>query len=308
MKLERILNNLGSLEKNSFIKIVDNIIESKPINFKAIEAILIGSDKGLKSADSLNISKIFALIENEFIDLVKKEFVDTSSQLDILLDIIIKDGGCILKRDWFLHLYESELKNLNHKIKALVIELENEKSEITIDRKRDYRIYKSCLECAYKNDSKNNRDFKITDDELSILLTLSNELDFSQEEIKLLNRMIVPIRKSEIDTIIDSLKNFGLIFYSKKLNTIYVADEIVSLLRKVRGKEIADKYFRRILRLLKEPQINLICKKHNIDRKLSISEKIKEILNVGVSFKNVLLYEIYKEGTTLTLPQSVDSD
>ncbi len=36
MKLEKILNNLNSLEKNSFIKIIDNIIVNEPTNSKAI--------------------------------------------------------------------------------------------------------------------------------------------------------------------------------------------------------------------------------------------------------------------------------
>jgi len=68
----------------------------------------------------------------------------------------------------------------------------------------------------------------------------------------------------------------------------YIADEIVRLLRKIRGKEVADKFFNRVLRLIKEPQLNLIAKKHNIDKSLSIDAKIKEILNVGVSFTNAL--------------------
>ena len=44
------------------------------------------------------------------------------------------------------------------------------------------------------------------------------------------------------------------------------------------AKEVADKFFRRVLRLFKEPQINLIAKKHNIDRKLNFDQKIKEII------------------------------
>jgi len=40
MKLEKILDNLGSLEKNAFIKIIDNIISKKPKNIKEIEKIL----------------------------------------------------------------------------------------------------------------------------------------------------------------------------------------------------------------------------------------------------------------------------
>ncbi len=96
------------------------------------------------------------------------------------------------------------------------------------------------------------------------------------------------------------MKNLGVIFYSKKLSTIYVADEIVRVLRKIREKEIADKFFRRILRLFREPQLNLICRKHNIDRKLSSDLKIKEIIKEGISFSNVLSNDVYKEDTNLS--------
>lgn len=300
MKLEKILNNLGSLEKNSFIKIIDNIIASKPSNIEEIEQILSDSDRGLKTADNRNIAKIFALIEPEFESILSAEFVEITSQLDILIDILSKDGRCIIKQDWFARLYEKELLAIKGKIKHLEEQFEDEKSEISPERKRDYKIYKACLNTAYNNDLLNNRDTKITCDELSILLTLSKELELSQEEVKLINYMILPVRKLEIDEIINSLKNIGVIFYSRKNSTIYVADEVVRVLRKVRKKEIADKFFRRILSLLKEPQINLICRKHNIDRKLPLAEKIKEIISEGISVTTILTHDIHKEGTTLT--------
>ena len=85
MKLEKILDNLGSLEKNSFIKIIDNIISKSPKNIKEIEKILRTSDKGLKTIDSQNVAEIFHLIEDEFATTIKLEFVNTSSQLDVLL-------------------------------------------------------------------------------------------------------------------------------------------------------------------------------------------------------------------------------
>jgi peptidoglycan hydrolase CwlO-like protein len=37
MKLETVLSNLGSLEKNSFLKIIDTIISNSPENAKEIE-------------------------------------------------------------------------------------------------------------------------------------------------------------------------------------------------------------------------------------------------------------------------------
>jgi hypothetical protein len=300
MKLEKILDKLGSLEKNSFIKIIDHIITKNPKNSKEIEKILSSSDKGLKSVDNLNVSNIFSLTSTEFTEYLYCEFQEANSQLDILIDIIIRDGNCIMKQDWFSRLYETEIKNLKVKIKNLNNELENDKSELSESRKRDYRIYKSCLFTAYNNDIENNRDAKITSDELSIILTLSKQLGLSQEDVKLINYSILPIKKVDIQDVINNLKNLGVIFFSKKENTIYVADEMVSLLRRVRKKEVADKFYRRTLKLLREPIINQIAKNHNIDRKLTASQKIEEIIKEGISFATLLSNGIYKDGITLT--------
>jgi hypothetical protein len=300
MKLEKILDKLGSLEKNSFIKIIDHIISQNPKNLKEIDKILSSSDKGLKSVDNLNISNIFNLTSNEFKEYLMCEFQEANSQLDILIDIIIRDGNCIMKQDWFSRLYENEIKNLKSKIKKLNTDLENEKSELSESRKRDYRIYKACLSTAYNNDIINNREAKITSDELSIILTLSKQLGLSQEDVKLINYSILPIKKSDIQDVINNLKNLGVVFFSKKENTIYVADEMVRLLRKVRKKEVAEKFYRRTLKLLREPIINQIAKEHNIDRKLTNSQKIEQIIKEGISFTDLLLTEIYKQGITLT--------
>lgn len=300
MKLENILNNINSFEKNSFLKIIDTLIAQKPKNGKLIDNILSDSNKDLKNIDSINIVNVFKLLEDEFTEYIKCEFLKTSSQLDILIDIISKDGCCIMRQDWFSRLYEKELASLKIKLKLFEEEINNDKSEITDDRKRDYKIYLSCLKTAYFNDEINNQEKKITTDEHSILLTLSNQLSLSQEEIKLINYLILPVKKLEIDAVINELKSIGIIFYSKKNNTIYIADEIVRLLRKIRGKEIGDKFFRRVLLLFREPQINLISRKHNIDRKLPLESKINEIINAGISFRQILIDDIHKEGTNLT--------
>ncbi len=300
MKLEKILDKLGSIEKNSFIKIIDNIISKNPKNAKQIEKILSSTDKGLKSVDNQNISKIFALTEVEFQNHIKCEFQEITSQLDILIDIIIRDGNCIMKQDWFSRLYETEIKHIKSRIKMLDSDFENDKSELSATRKRDYKIYKECLHTAYYNDIENNRDAKITSDELSIILTLSKQLGLSQEEVKLINYSILPVIKLDIQDVIKGLKNIGVIFYSNKENTIFVADEMVRMLRRVRQKEVAEKFYRRTLKLLREPIINQIGREHNIDRKLSYSQKIEEIIKEGVSFTNLLSEDIYKTGSTLT--------
>jgi len=300
MKLEKILDNLNSFEKNSFLKIIDGILASTPKHSKEIDLVLSDTSRDLKNLDSINIVKVFNLIEDEFAEYLKTEFVNTSSQLDILSDIITRDGNCIMKQDWFTRLYEIKLKNLDKKLKTFEKSLKDEKSKIDDNRRRDYKIYKACLHTAYFNDIDNNQDTKVTTDEQTILITLSQQLGLSQEEIKLINYLIIPVKKLEINSVINDLKSIGVIFYSRRTSTIYVADEVVKILRKVRGKEIADKFFRRVLKLLRESQINLICKKYNIDRKFPIDQKIREMIKEGVSFTSVLINDVHKDGTKIT--------
>ena len=297
MKLEKILDQLNAFEKNSFLKVITNLIDNTPKKSKVIEEILTDPEKDLKNVDNINVVKVFQLLEDEFADYIKKELVEVTSQLDILIDILIRDGNCIMSREWFSKLYEDEVKSLRVKIKDFEKELLNDKAEISDRRKRDYRIYKECLHTAYYNDIIKNQDCKVTPDEQSILNTLSRYLGLSQEEIKLINYLIIEIEKQDIDTIINDLKNIGIIFYSKKTLNVYITDEIVRILRKIRGKEIADKYYRRVLMQLKEPQINLIARNHNINWKDSHEHKIKKIIKEGISFTDILTDDIFKEGT-----------
>ena len=138
MKLNKILDNVNSLEKNSFLKIIDNIISNKPKNHKEIEKILSENNNNLKSIDNINITKVFNLITDEFSEIIKQEFVDTSSQLDILIDIIIKDGRNLIKEDWFANLYDKEIKSLKNKTGALIKQLDKDVNVVLFDCHQQY--------------------------------------------------------------------------------------------------------------------------------------------------------------------------
>lgn len=304
MILEKILDQLNSFEKNSFLKIVNNIIESTPKNAKEIEKILVDTDKDLKNVDNINIVKVFNVIEDEYTNCIKSEFIEATSQLDILVDILIRDGNCLMSRDWFNTLYENEIRTLKAKIKEFEIEIDSEKSEIDERRKRDYKIYRACLHTAYYNDQINNLDPKITSDEQSILLTLSKMVGLSHEEVKLINYMILGIEKQEIDNLINELKNLGIIFYSKKNLKIFVADEMVRILRNIRGRALADKYRRRVLKQLRESQINQIAKNHNINWRNPLQAKIKSIIKEGIHFDDILINDIHKENAKVSEKKS----
>lgn len=300
MKLEHILEKVNSFEKNDLLKVISGIVNDEPKNLPEINKILSDPGQPLKNVDSINVVNVFNLIEDEFAEYLGGKFLDTTSQLDILIDIVIRDGNCIMQQDWFSRLYEVELKSIRKKVKFLDKSFVSEKSEISEKRKRDYKIYRSCMHTAYKNDELRNADPQITADEQSILQTLASQLELSQEEIKLVKYLVIPAASLSVDAVINDLKSVGAILYSKKNNTVYVPDEVVRVLRKVREKEVADKFFRRVLRLLREPQLNLICKKHNIDWRCSPDEKIREMIKEGISFSGVLAKDIYKDDANVT--------
>ena len=108
---------------------------------------------------------------------------------------------------------------------------------------------------------------------------------------------IVPLKKFNIDDIITELKESGIIFFNRKSNTVFVPDEVVWLVREMMGIEIPNKFVRRILRNLTNPEINLVSKKHNIDRKSGRNRKIQEILKQGISVTNLLSNDIFRPTT-----------
>lgn len=300
MILEAVLSNLNSLEKNSFLKIIDTIISNEPKNAKQIDKILSDESRDLKNVDIINVTKIFHLVEDEYQEYIKSEFVNLDSQLDIITDILTRDGRCIARHEWFSRLYEKEIATLEKRLIQFNSDLKNEKSDLDENRKRDYEVYKSCVVTAFCNDDERNLERKITTDEQSILLTLSKSLELSQEEIKLINYSVLPIEKKDIDTVINDLRLIGVLFDSRKNKTVYVPQEIVRILRRIRGNELANKHYRRILSQIREPLINIACRKHNIDWKLPLEQKIELIISEGISFSSLLINDIHKDGTTLT--------
>ena len=299
MKLEKVLEKLNSLEKGQFLKIINNLSASEKNNPK-LEAILSQADSNLKNADALQVTQAFEVLSNRYVEFIKDDYSKVASQLDILLNIITRDGNCIMRLDWFAKLYDDEIKKQKKAIEAFKADVNAEKPSMEASRVRDYKVFATCLKTAYSNDEESNFSPKITPDEQSILDALAKSLELSLDERTMIKYSVLGIKKEDnIDDVIAELKEKGLVFLSRKNNTIYVADEVVSLARKIRGREVADKYFRRVLLQLKEPQINMICRKHNIDSKLQYNEKVEQIISSGVSFSDVLKEDIHKADVKL---------
>lgn len=124
-------------------------------------------------------------------------------------------------------------------------------------------------------------------------------MELSNEEIRLIHYSVIPITIIEKDALIKLLKDLGIIIFSKKTSSVYVPDEIVKILRDLRGKSIADKYYRRLLGQYKDPIINLVSKKHNISSKLDRDQKIKQIISQGITINSLLTNDVYKDPITV---------
>jgi len=225
MKLNKVLENTNILEKNSFFKILEVIIDqNKSIE---IEKIISDNNRELKNIENENISKVFDLVKNNIKKNIQTNIESSLSQTDILIDIIIKDGNCILSRDWFYSLYEKAIADLKTNVDNFNLLIEEEHKTIDPHRIRDYKIYKEAIKVAYFNDGENNTDYKVTSDEYSILKAVSNALGLSNEEVRLINYTILPLEKKDIDTLIKDLKDLGILFYSKKNYTCYIPELII---------------------------------------------------------------------------------
>lgn len=297
MKLLQILETTNSLEKNSFFKILNNLIEKN--STIEIEEILNDKNQQVKDFENDDIIKVFHLLKNDYVTFLKAELNQNISQLDLMIDILIRDGNSILKSRWFESIYKNDFDKLIEKSKSFNELIDEESKDLSEERRRDYIIYRNCLVTAYNNDSLNNIDKKITTDEFTILKTLSNSLGLSNEEIRLINFNTIPTKLIDLEILIKQLRDLGIIIYNKKSDNIFVPEEFIILLREIRGKNIADKYFRRLLNSFENPTLNLICKNHNISIKYDREIKIKLLINQGISLFTLLSIDIFKEGFSI---------
>ncbi|MDA3915692.1 MAG: hypothetical protein PF690_01780 [Deltaproteobacteria bacterium] len=298
MNLIKVLSRVNQIEKISFLKILDKFCEENREKNPKIDKILTESDNILKKAEDSSIVHLFSLLRYGYMRHLETSIIFSNLQLDVIVEIFIRDGNQMMSKDWFTKLYKKSLSSLRKHIKKINSELKKDNGDISTEKRRDYKIYMDCVNTAYTNDIQNNREEHITWSERTILHTLSKSLRLSREEEKSIRYSIVPPKKHEIDDVIAELKEAGIIFFNRKTNTIFVPDEIIYLLRKLLGIELPNKYLRRMLKHLKDPEINLIARNYNIDRKLNRTEKIQTIIEQGVNVTALLTEDMHKAGET----------
>ncbi len=293
MKLVKILDIVNQIEKSSFFKLLDSYSDS--LRESDDMSIPTGGSKCIN--DSVEIKKLFDCVSELYQnDLSTK--IDFDPQLLLLANIVIRDGNAILERNWLEQLYKKEHLLLSENIEQL------QRINPDDSRFRDYKIFRACVNEAYKNDEQINRECQVTRDEKSILNVLAKEFEFSYAEMLTLYAAETPIPRLDIDSLISLIKESGIGFYSRKNLKVYIPNEVIVLLQNILNVELPNKYFRRILKKLQISQLNRVMKRYNInignELKKDNEAKVKAVLAAGISVSNVLLRDIHQNGVTKT--------
>jgi len=147
---------------------------------------------------------------------------------------------------------------------------------------------------AYFNDQKNNRDARVSDDERSILNVLSSQLNLTTDECTALEHLVDVIPKTDVLEALNSLRDMGIVFISKKRQEVFVPDEIVELLNDIHGKDLADKYVLRLLRTFSDGELSNVLKAHGRKiRGVNRAAKINTVIHSGINAKSLLSVDMF---------------
>ena len=290
MKLEHILSHLGQMEKAKFIGVLDTLVQDSDIS---------PSYGQIKQASNKEIVALFEQVKHLYKDYLVEKFSHASPTLSLLTNVLSRDGNCVARVSWVESLYHKEHDNLEKKSKDILSSISKDGYEFNSYENR-MRIYHSCLNEALAKGIRNNSDSKINNDERNILNILSKELDVCSEDKVVLEYILSPEKESNVTNYIAELRSLGLLFVKNKEQTIYVPDEMVTILNDIKDKILPDKYLIRILRTLSDAELSCILRNQNLKtRGVERVDKINGIVHLGLDIKKILSHYIFSDEALL---------
>jgi hypothetical protein len=291
MKLANILGSVNQVERSKFINVLDRVCTDAMAQDKELAKRVRNLEDGqIKNASSAEIVQLFKLVLPHLEKAIREQLAMLGAQASLLTNIISRDGNSIARMTWIEALYTKEWNSIEKLSKEIKVLLSQESSNAdTFSEKQRLDIYFACLKEAYLNDEKHNREAKITEDERGILNILANKLDITAEHRTGIEHLVNKIPQSGVTDCLNTMREIGLLFIRRKDHIVFVADEIVALLNRLQGKELADKHLLRVFRTLSDAELNNILKAHDkrirgVERK----EKIKTIMDMGLQTSKML--------------------
>jgi len=297
MKLNQVLTHTNQVERSKFINCIDKLCQDSKDD-KALSNQLDKIDGQLKAASGNEITQLFGLVKGHFKKFIQEQIALGGPQVSLLINILSRDGNCIATVPWIESLYAKEYKEINE-LSSDISKQISESDSVDFDRIARLKLYRDCMHAAFSNDLKSNRAAKVSEDERTVLNTLSEGLKLSREEIYALEHSVDPIPELGIDAALEYLRENGIILVNRRRSEVMIADEIVAIIHELIGKELPDKYVLRILRSLSDAELSHILKAHGHKiRGVSRQDKIATIAHSGLSIRSILSTDLHAEDST----------
>ena len=294
MKLNQVLSLVNQVEKSKFITSLDKLCLDAAKNNKALAKKIDNIDGQIKNASGSEITQLYFAVRDFYKVSVKEQILMNSAQTNLLVNILSRDGNCVARISWIESLYAKEWHILQSLAKELHAEIKASDSDSPNDRSKALSIYHACMSEAYTNDTRNNRDSKITDDERGILNVLSAQLGLTTDECAALEHLVDTIPKDGVLEALNILRDMGVVFISKKRQEVFVPDEIVELLNEIQGKDSADKHRLRLLRTFSDAELSNVLKAHGRKiRGIERADKIHTIIHSGLNARELLAADMH---------------
>ncbi|MEX1222247.1 MAG: hypothetical protein WEA82_09060 [Idiomarina sp.] len=296
MKLSSVLSSVNQVEKSKFVNFLDRVCAEASAHDKELAKRISAIDGEIKNASSGEVTQLFRLSQPLLKKEVKRLLALSGAQASLLVNILTRDGNCVARIAWIEQLYAREWDAIDKHAKALLETLKMGSEPERFDEAKRLSIYYSCLKEAHHNDERINREAKITDEERGILNVLAHQLDVTAEDKVAIEHLVNPIEKTGVQNCLNQLREIGLLFVSKKLQTVYMPDEIVSMLHQIQGKQVSDKYLLRILRTFSDAELSNILKYHDKRiRGIKRNDKIETVFKMGLSVSEILSKDLHNE-------------
>lgn len=294
MKLNQVLSIINQVEKSKFITSLDKLCLDAAKSDKKLAKSIEKIDGQIKNASGSEITQLYCAVRDFFKVSVKEQILMNSAQTNLLVNILSRDGNCVARISWIESLYAREWKALQALAKELEVEIKSGTSDSLNERSKALSIYHACMTEAYINDSRVNRDSKITDDERGILNVLGAQLGLTTDECAALEHLVDTIPKDGVLEALYVLRDMGVVFISKKRQEVFIPDEIVELLNDIQGKDLADKHRLRLLRTFSDAELSNVLKAHGRKiRGVDRADKIQTIIHSGLNASELLSTDMF---------------
>jgi len=294
MKLNQVLSSINQVEKSKFISCLDKLCSGAISDDKQLASSVSKIDGQIKNASGIEITALFSLVSSYFKNEIEEQIAMSGPQIGLLINILTRDGNSIARTSWIETLYNKEWNDLKKSSKELQEEINSSEKVDDFSRGTLLSIYQDCLKVAFLNDEKINREAKITDDERSILNILADRLSISMDEASAIEHIIDPVPQNNALDGLNTLREMGILFINRKRSEVFIADEVVTILNEIQGKELADKHTLRILRLLSDAELSNILKHYGKKiRGVERVDKINTIIHSRVAIRHILRRDIY---------------